>query len=76
MLKNQKGITLVALVVTIVVLIILAAISISIALDDKNIVKRAQEAEAWQANADARFNEIDQNVSTYINEHITNALAD
>lgn len=43
MLKGQKGITLVALVVTIVVLIILAGISIALVLGDNGILTRAKE---------------------------------
>jgi type II secretory pathway pseudopilin PulG len=43
MLKGQKGITLVALVVTIIVLIILAGISISLVLGNNGIVKKATQ---------------------------------
>ena len=43
-MKNNKGITLVALVVTIVVLLILAAVSINLVLGDNGIVKKAQDA--------------------------------
>lgn len=74
MLKNQKGITLVALVVTIVVLIILATISISVALNG-NIIGRAQQAEQWQLNADASFSAQDANVAAYIDAYIVNATA-
>lgn len=42
MLKGQKGITLVALVVTIIVLIILAGVSISLVLGTDGILGRAQ----------------------------------
>ena len=42
--KTEKGITLVALVVTIVVLLILAGVSINLVLGDNGIVKKAQEA--------------------------------
>lgn len=42
MLKGQKGITLVALIITIIVLIILAGVSISIALQDNGIFKKSQ----------------------------------
>ena len=45
-MKNQKGVTLVALVVTIIVLIILAGISINLILGDNGIItiaKRAKE---------------------------------
>ncbi len=44
MFKSKKGITLVALVVTIVVLLILAGVSINLVLGDNGIVKKAQEA--------------------------------
>ena len=43
-MRNNKGITLVALVVTIVVLLILAGVSINLVLEDNGIVKRAQDA--------------------------------
>lgn len=43
-LENNKGITLVALIVTIVVMLILAGMSLSIVLDDDTgVVKKAQE---------------------------------
>lgn len=41
---NQKGITLIALVVTIIILIILAGISISLLLGDNGIITKAQLA--------------------------------
>lgn len=44
MLKNQKGITLVALVITIIVLLILAGITISLTLTQGGLIDRAQEA--------------------------------
>ena len=44
--SNQKGITLIVLVVTIVVLIILAAITISAVFDDGGIMDKAKEAES------------------------------
>ena len=47
--KSKKGITLVALVVTIVVLLILAAVSINLVLGDNGIVKKAQDAKTKTA---------------------------
>lgn len=44
MYKKERGITLVALVVTIVVLLILAGVSISLVLGNNGIIKRAQQA--------------------------------
>ena len=43
-MKNQKGVTLVALVVTIIVLIILAGISINLVLGDNGIITIAKKA--------------------------------
>lgn len=74
MLNNQKGITLVALVVTIIVLVILATISIALAINS-NIIGKAQTAEQWQLNAEARFREDDANTAAYIEQYITNAQA-
>ncbi len=50
MFKKEKGITLVALVVTIVVLLILAGVSISLVLGNNGIVKKAQDAKANYAD--------------------------
>lgn len=44
MLKNQKGITLVALVITIIVLLILAGITISLTLGQNGIINKSIEA--------------------------------
>lgn len=43
-IKNQKGITLVALVVTIIILILLAGVSINLVLGDKGIFNKAKQA--------------------------------
>ena len=40
-LKNKNGITLIALVVTIIVLLILAGVSLSLLLSDSGILGRA-----------------------------------
>ena len=41
---NQKGITLIALVVTIVVLLVLAGITISLVFSENGVINKAQEA--------------------------------
>ena len=51
MLKNRKGITIVALVVTIVVLLILAGVSINLVLGNNGIIAKAKEAKTKQAEA-------------------------
>ena len=51
MFKKERGITLVALVVTIVVLLILAGVSISMVLGNNGIVTKAKETQTAQDKA-------------------------
>ena len=44
MLKKQKGITLVALVITIIVLLILATVAITMAVNSDGLFSKANEA--------------------------------
>lgn len=44
MLKEQKGITLVALVITIIVLLILAGVTISLTLGENGLLNRAEQS--------------------------------
>ena len=44
-IQKQKGITLIALVITIIVLIILAGVGINLTLGDNGILRRAQDAQ-------------------------------
>lgn len=74
MLKNQNGITLVALVVTIVVLIILATISISVAING-GLIQKAEEAKAFYENQDDKFNELEQRAIDLIDQYMQNASA-
>ena len=74
MLRNQKGITLVALVVTIVVLIILATISISVAMNG-DLIGRAEKAGEYQANADAETSQFQSNTVSYIDAYLANVTA-
>ena len=52
--KRQKGITLVALVITIIVLIILAGIAISMTIGENGIFAKAKEAKRLQITAEAK----------------------
>ena len=60
--KQAKGITLIALVVTIVVLLILAGVSISLVIGNDGIMKRAKEAKnryaEAQTNDEKQLNEL------------------
>ena len=50
-LKQERAITLVALVVTVIVLIILATITITIVVGENGLINRAQQAKTLQENA-------------------------
>ncbi len=52
-MKSNKGITLVALVITIIVLLILAGVSISLVVGDNGIMTRAKDAGTKTNEADA-----------------------
>jgi hypothetical protein len=71
MLKNRKGITLVALVVTIVVLLILAGVSINLVLGNNGIIAKAKEAQRKSAEASQNdligMNELAQQLKEQIN---------
>ena len=64
MFKKQNGITLVALVVTIIVLIILAGVTLMIALDNDGIISKtkegAQEYEDAQTDEAAELEEVNK----------------
>ena len=66
-LKENKGITLVALVVTIVVLLILSGITINMAIGENGIITKAQETarktNEIQANSQSYLNELQQDVA-------------
>ena len=48
--KQNKGITLVALVITIIIIIILATITMNMAFGDNGLIKQAQLAKDMAAN--------------------------
>ena len=52
-MRNQKGITLIALVITIIVLLILAGVSIAMLTGENGILTRANEAKEDTAVAEA-----------------------
>ena len=52
-MKNKKGITLIALVITIIILLILAAVAIQLALGDNGLIGKAREGQGKQAVAEA-----------------------
>ena len=85
--KEIKGITLVALVITIVVLLILAGVSINTVLGDDGIIKKAKEAaEATKrASAEEEMNRLvleyqlasnDETLESFLQEKVTEGRID
>ena len=71
-LAGSHGITLVALVITIIVLMILAGISLSFVLGDNGILKKAQEsADAYKNKAGEESNTLDM-VNSYLENMLGN----
>ena len=70
--KEMKGITLVALVVTIVVLLILAGVSINLVLGNNVIIAKAKEAETKSAEASQN----DLKGMNALTEEMNNALGE
>ena len=61
-IKQEKGITLIALVVTIIIMLILAGVSIKLAIDNNGVIENAKEAkdqyEQAQANDESGLNDL------------------
>ena len=85
--KTEKGITLVALVVTIVVLLILAGVSINTVVGDDGIIQKAKEkAEATKrASAEEEMNRLvleyqlaknDETLESFLQEKVTEGRID
>ena len=76
---NSKGITLIALVVTIIVLLILAGISIMMLIGENSILQRASEAkeqtEAAQKEEQNTLNSYEDKINEYAGIDWDTALA-
>ena len=71
-IKQAKGITLIALVITIIILIILAGVSINILFGKEGIVEKAKEASFKN-----KFRQVEEAVQTYkLNKEAENMLSD
>ena len=69
-ISKEKGITLVALVVTIIILIILATVAINFAFGSNGLIRRAEDARDYYANDTAYTDESMANVESYLDELI------
>ena len=77
MFKKESGITLVALVVTIIVLLILAGVAISLTIGENGILTRAQNAtKKWDEAETHEETEMNTFTNTYDNLLQNLGLAD
>ena len=71
-IKQEKGITLIALVVTIVVLLILAGVSISLVLNNNGVISKAKDAKNQyaeaQTNEEKQLNEVSDWIDTKVGD--------
>ena len=67
MFKKEKGITLVALVVTIVVLLILAGVSLSLVLNQQGVITKSKAGAVNYTNAQNAEFEMLTNMEEYMN---------
>lgn len=66
MFKKENGITLVALVVTIIVLLILAGVAISLTIGNNGLFTRAQNAaETWGKGEENTYKAMNKAVDDY-----------
>ena len=70
--KQEKGITLIALVVTIVVLLILAGVSISLVLNNNGVIGKAKDARNQYAEAQTNDEKQLNEVSDWIDAKVGN----
>lgn len=70
-MKNSKGITLVALVVTVVILLILAGVSINLVLGENGLIKYAQKAKEATVQESENDNKQIENVTDELSENLT-----
>ena len=66
--KAQKGITLIALVITIVILIILAVVAINFAFGENGLIEKAELAKNMTENSARKEEEGIANLTAYMNE--------
>ena len=74
--KQEKGITLIALVVTIIIMLILAGVSIKLAIDNNGIIENAKEAkdqyEQAQANDESGMGDLASKLKEQIDANKNN----
>ena len=73
MIRNKRGITLIALIITIVVLLILAGVVINLTMGDNGIIGKVQTAVGKYENAQEKENSAlagyENEINSYINEN-------
>ena len=71
-IRNSKGITLIALVITIIVLVILAGVSINLVLNDNGIASKAKEGKENMQIAQEEEKELLDKIENFIDSAVGN----
>lgn len=71
-MKGQKGITLVALVITIIVLLILAGVAISALAGQDNIFNNAQTAVDKYGDKSKQYDNLLNDFNSLLDQHLKN----
>ena len=73
MFKKERGITLIALIVTIIVLLILAGVTISLAIKDQGVFSKAKTAgnayKSAQTTEQTGLNTADEEMQNIMNQY-------
>lgn len=74
MMRAEKGITLVALVITIIVMLILVGVSVMFAVNSGLFDQADNAVDGWKANetqeAEANFTVNNQNITDYVSSQV------
>lgn len=69
MKKQTKGITLIALVITIIILLILATVTINFTIGENGILKRTKEAKNKYINAEAEETKYENDINKFFDDN-------
>ena len=70
--KNNIGITLIALIITIIVLLILAGVTITLVIGDNGVIKRSQDAKVKHVLSSIR-EQVEMGISDVLAENLADS---
>ena len=73
-MKNKRGITLIALIITIIVLLILAGITINLLMGDNSVIKKSKTA-GMKTDSSEIIEESKTEIAGYQTENLDNRIS-